>query len=158
MSRDQRFYWTEPFAFAKARARAAAPGNRLLLVIVLAGLLALALVAADPPTSSRDLALVALFSVTPALLISYPGMWLFSRIPNSVLVAADRIVVGREVTPFAQVQSAIVGTTRIGGMEHRIFTFRTKDGREYLYGIGRKVKAEQLATFLHQVGIREPQA
>jgi len=158
MSRDQRFYWTEPFAFARARARSAESENKLLLFVILAGLLALALVAADPPTSSGDFALVALFSVTPALLIAYPGMWLFSRIPNSVLVAADRIAVGREVTPLAQVQSAIVGTTRMNGTEHRVFTFRTKDGREYLYGIGHKVSSEQLAAFLQQAGVREPQA
>src|SRR3546814_15852280 len=77
-------------------------------------------------------------------------MWVFARLPNSVLIATDRIAAGREVTPFAQVQSAIVGTTRLGGVEHRIFTFRTKDGREYLYGIGHKVKSEQLAAFLQQ--------
>src|SRR3546814_12371492 len=125
MSHDQRFFWTEPFAFAQARACSASTGNRLLLATVLAGLLAIALVTADPPVSIRDFALVALFSVAPALLISYPGMWVFSRLPNSVLIATDRIAVGREVTPFAQVQSAIVGTTRLGGVEHR----RTEERR-----------------------------
>src|SRR3546814_7791494 len=84
-----------------------------------------------PPVSIRDFALVALFSVAPALLISYPGMWVFSRLPNSVLIATDRIAVGREVTPFAQVQSAIVGPTRLGGVEPRIFTFRTKRSEEH---------------------------
>lgn len=158
MSRDQRFYWTEPFAFAQARARSAASGSKLLLVVILAVLLALALMAADPPSGFRDFALVALFSVTPALLIAYPGMWLFTRIPNSVLVAADRIAVGRRVTPLAQVRSAIVGTTRMDGMEHRVFIFQTKDDREYQYGLGGKVSSEQLAAFLQQAGVREPQA
>src|SRR3546814_17052108 len=100
MSHDQRFFWTEPFAFAQARACSASTGNRLLLATVLAGLLAIALVTADPPVSIRDFALVALFSVAPALLISYPGMWVFSRLPNSVLIVTDRIAVGRAVTPF----------------------------------------------------------
>lgn len=85
-------------------------------------------------------------------------MWLFSRVPNSVLVAADRIAVGREITPFSQIQSAVVGTARVDGTEHRVFTFRTKDGREYLYGVGRKINSEQLAAFLQQSGVREPQA
>src|SRR3546814_9402740 len=67
MSHDQRFFWTEPFAFAQARACSASTGNRLLLATVLAGLLAIALVTADPPVSIRDFALVALFSVAPAL-------------------------------------------------------------------------------------------
>ena len=129
-----------------------------MLVVILAALLAVSLVTADPPSSARDFSLVALFSVVPALLIAYPGMWLFSRIPNSVLVATDRVAVGREVTPLAQVQSAVVGTTRMGGSEHRIFTFRTKDGREYMYGLAPKINSEQLAAFLQQAGVREPQA
>lgn len=157
MSRDQRFYWTEPFAFVKARARTAADGGKFLLVMVLVTLLAIALVATDSPTSPRDFALVALFSIVPALLIAYPGMWLFSRIPNSVLIAKDRIAVGREVTPFETIQSAVVGTTRIEGVEHRVFTFRTKDGRENLYGLSHKINSEQLAQFLQQAGVHEPQ-
>jgi hypothetical protein len=158
MSRDQRFYWAESFAFSQARARTTVGSNKVLLALILAALLAIALIATDPPSSPSDFSLVALFSIVTALLIAYPSMWLLSRIPNSVLIAADRIVVGRKVTPFKQVQSAIVGTTRISGLEHRVFTFRTKDGREYLYGIGGKINSEQLAQFLRQAGIPEPQA
>lgn len=158
MSRDQRFYWAEPFAFAKARARSAAGGGRLLLALVLAALLGFALAATDPPSSAQDFAAVGLFSIVPALLVAYPGIWLFSRIPNSVLVAKDRIVIGREVTPLEQVQSAVVGTTVIAGLEHRVLTFRTKDGREYLYGLADKINSEHLAQFLRQAGVREPQA
>src|SRR3546814_17557089 len=125
MSHDQRFFWTEPFAFAQARACSASTGNRLLLATVLPGLLAIALVTADPPVSIRDFALVALFSVAPALLISYPGMWVFSRLPNRVLIPTDRIEVGRAVTSFAQVPSAIVGPPTLGGGAPRPSPFPT---------------------------------
>ena len=158
MSQDQRFHWIEPFSFARARARSVTGGNKLLLAIILAGLLAVGLVVVVPLSTGRDFVLAALFAVSAALLVAYPGMWLFSRIPNSVLVATDRIVVGRKVTKLAQVQSADVGTARMGGRVHLVFTFRTKDGREYLYGLGSKIDSKQLAVLLQQVGVREPQA
>jgi hypothetical protein len=158
MSHDQRFRWTEPFAFAQARARSTAGGNKVVFVLVLASLFAVTFVMTGSPSSAREFAVVALVSVTLTLLLAYPGTWLFSRIPKSIVVAADRIAVDGKVTPIQQVQSAIIGTTWIQGVEHRVLSFRTKDGLEYLYGIGHKINYEQLAEFLHQAGIREPQA
>ena len=157
ISHDQRFYWTEPFAFASARARATTQGNRLPLFAIVAALLAIALVAADPPSILSDFALIAVFAIGLALLIAYPGTWLFSRLPNSVLVAADRVVIGRETIPLTQIQSAIVGTTRMGRMDYPVFVFRTKDGREQLYGLSGKVDPAQLSRFFEGAGIREPQ-
>ena len=157
MSHDQRFRWTEPFAFARARARETAEGSKLSLFAIVAVLLAIALVAADPPSVPSDFALIAILSIGLALLIAYPVTWLFSRLPNSVLVAADRVVIGREIIPLTQIQSAIVGTTRMDGTDHPVFVFRTKDGREQMYGLSGKVDPIQLSKFFEGAGIREPQ-
>jgi hypothetical protein len=157
MSYDQRFYWTEPFAFAMARGREITGGSKLPLFAIVAVLLAIALIAADPPSVPSDFALVAAFSIGLALLIAYPTTWLLSRLPNSVLVAADRVVIGREIIPLTQIQSAIIGTTRMGGSDHPVFVFRTKDGREQMYGLSGKVDLVQLSKFLEGAGIREPQ-
>jgi hypothetical protein len=158
MSRDQRFYWTEPFAFARARARASRGGNPLLLFVICALLMSIALLAVALPGSVRDLAGLLAISFGAAFLIAYPGMWLFSRLPNSVLVASDRIAVGRTVIPMSEVQSAVVGTTTFEQTQYPIVAFRTTAGQNYLFGLGRKINAHALADFLQRRGVREPKA
>ena len=158
MSRDQRFYWTEPFAFARARARASRGGSPLLLFVIFALLLSIALLAVAVPDSLRDLAALLAISLGAAFLIAFPGMWLFSRLPNSVLVASDRIAVGRMVIPISEVQSAVVGTTKFEHTQYPVLTFRTTAGQDYLFGLGRKINAHALAAFLQQRGVHEPQA
>lgn len=158
MSRDQRFHWTEPFAFARARARASRGGNPLLLFVIFALLMSVVLLAVAVPDSTRDLAGLLAISLGTAFLIAFPGMWLLSRLPNSVLVASDRIAIGRTVIPMSDIQSAVVGTTTFGHTQFPVVTFRTITGQCYLFGLGRKINSHALADFLQQRGVREPQA
>ena len=85
-------------------------GNPLLLFVIFALLMSVALLAVAVPDSTRDLAGLLAISLGTAFLIAFPGM-LFSRLPNSVLVASDRIAIGRTVIPMSDIQSAVVGTT-----------------------------------------------
>lgn len=158
LSHDQRFHWLEPFAFARARAAATPSGSRLPLVLLFSVLLSLPLVLADTPENTRDIGVVALFAVGGALVIAYLLMPWASRLPNGVLVASDRIVIGREVIPFSQIQHAVVGTSMMGGKEFPVLSFVTKPGQSYLFGLGRKVNPKELSEFLERAGVREPQA
>jgi hypothetical protein len=158
MSLNQRFHWTEPFAFARARARTSRSGNPFFLFVVLLLLFSLALLAVAVPDSAHDIVALIAVAVVGAFLIAFPGVWLFSRLPSSILVAKDRIAIGRTVIPMAQVQSAVVGTTKLEGIDHPVFTFRTTAGHGYLFGLGRKIDATALATFLQKLDVREPQA
>ena len=157
MSRTQLFYWTEPFAFSRARAREQPSQSRLRLFAFVALAFALMLGIGDVPENLSDVGLILLFSVPPALLIAYPGMWLVSRMPNSVLIEPDRIVAGQETIQLKQIESAIVGTTPMGGKVFPVLTFSTKSGRSYLFALSKKVDSNELLRFLKRAGIREPQ-
>ena len=129
-----------------------------MLFVIFALLLSVALLAVAVPDSMRDLAVLLAISLGAAFLIAFPGMWLFSRLPNSVLVASDRIAVGRTVIPMSDIQSAVVGTTKFEHTQYPVVTFRTIAGQSYLFGLGRKINAHALSDFLQQRGVREPQA
>ena len=83
---------------------------------------------------------------------------LLSRLPNSIVVTTDRLVIGRTTVPFANVEYALVGSIRIADNEHPVLTFRERGGQVHMYGLGRNIDAHELANFLESVGIREPQA
>ncbi len=157
--RDQRFYWSEPFAFARARARSfPQSGSKLPTFVILTLLFTAGMAFASPPTDRLDYVVLATFSVGLAFLISFPGQWLSSRLPMTVLVASNRVVTGNVAIKFSDIQSAVVGTMPIDGVTYPVFTFQTKDGRQYLCGLSHKVKAQELEDFLHQVGLHEPAA
>ena len=156
IARDQRFHWCEPFAFARARTVGDDLRSRLLATLGYFVAFAAMLAWIDVPKDAAELGVLALFAAVMALFIAWIVVPVFSRLPNDVLVASNRIVVGREVMPFTSIEHAIVGTTRLGEREFRVLTFRTKDGRDHLFGLGRKVDAHALAAFLESVGIHEP--
>jgi len=154
-SRDQRFYWLEPIAFARARARTAPSGTRARLqgLGILSAMLALMFVFIHMPSTLRDLGLIVLFSVGGALFIVYAVMLIVAWVPNDIMVASDRIVLGKDVIPFENIKSAIVGTTSIDGSILPMLSFSTKDGRSYCYGLGRKVEPGLLADHLESAGV-----
>lgn len=158
LSNDQRFHWFEPLAFARARAAVTPSGSKLPFVLLLSVLLAVPLLFAGLPEGAREIGFVVLFAVGGAMLITYVLVPLVSRLPNHVLVASDRIVIGREVIPFIQIQHAVVGTMKLGDRTFRVLTFRTRTGQDYLFGLGRNVDSRELAGFLERVGVREPSA
>ena len=158
MSRDQRFHWIEPFDFARARARTTPAGSRLLLFGMYALLLSACFLAVAVPDSVRDLSALVAISLAAAFLIAFPGIWLLSRLPNSVVVARDCIAFGGTIIPIMQVQSAVVGTIKLESVQYPVLTFRTTTGENYIFGLGRKIDPAALAEFLQQHGIHEPQA
>jgi len=158
LSHDQRFYWSEPFAFSRARAAATPDGSKLPFALLLSALFAVPLLLVGLPEGAGEIGLVLLFAVGGAMLITYLLFPLASRLPNGVLVASDRIVIGREAIPFIQIEHAVVGTMKLGDRTFPVLTFKTRAGQEYLFGLGRKVDARELAGFLEGVGVREPSA
>lgn len=153
MSRTQRFYWSEPYSFVRARAHNEPAQSRLFLLLCLVLAFTLIFILVDPPENLNDLSLIAVFSLPMALLISYPGMWLFSLIPNGVLIDESQIVIGREIIPFKDIESAIVGTTRIANKEYPVFSFQTLDRRSYLFGLSGKIDPLDLAAVLKKSGV-----
>ena len=156
LSHDQRFHWFEPLAFARARA-AATPGvSKLPYVLLLSVLLAVPLLLVGLPEGAEEIGFIVLFAAGGAVLIAYLLVPLVSYLPNDVLVASDRIVIGREVISFLQIEHAVVGTMKVGERTFPVLTFKTRAGRDYVFGLGRKVNAGELAGFLERVGVREP--
>jgi hypothetical protein len=156
LSYDQRFHWSEPFAFARARAAVAPSGSKVPHVLLFATLLSVPLLLAEFPENAGDVAFIALFAIGGALLFAYLLVPLASRLPNDVLVTSDKIIVGREAITFLEIEHAIVGTMLLRDRTFPVLTFRTRAGQDYVFGLGRKVDPRELAGFLARVGIREP--
>jgi hypothetical protein len=158
MTNIRRFHWAEPFAFARARANTFPGGNNLfqfafylVLFIALLGIKSF-------PHDLQGVAKLLVFSCAASFVFAYPINWIIRRTPNSILVAEDRIFTGRNSIPMSQVDYALVGTAQLAGSQHRVLTFRTISGESHMYGIGKKIDSNQLAEFLKQLGVREPQA
>lgn len=160
-ARDQKFHWFEPFAFARARAASAVSAqgsDKLILMVALAILLPVPLLAAGLPDTPGQIGFFAASALGGAAFFAYIFIPLATHLPNDVLVTSDRIVIGRECVPFSEIVYAIVGTTVLNGQTFPVLTFRTSEGQEYLYGLGRKVELKKLAEFLDRAGVREPRA
>lgn len=156
--RDQQFYWSEPFAFSKARASVAPQSNRLVPFALLSVLFAVPLVLVKFPATAADVQLLAVLSIGCALFVVYVLTPLASIFPVGILVASDRLVVGGERIPFKAIDCAAVGTTAMAGRQFPVLSVQTRDGRGYLCGLGAKVDAKELSAFLRRAGVREPKA
>jgi hypothetical protein len=157
LARDQKFHWLEPFAFARARARSEPTLPFLPIAALLSLLFALPLLASRFPKNVADLGLLCAVAVGSGALVA-ALMPLLSRLPNDVMVAPDRVVVGRTVTKFADIKHFVVGTMAIEQRQFPVFTFETKAGQRFIYGMSPKVSPVELANFLEQAGLREPLA
>ncbi|WP_374602238.1 hypothetical protein [Arenimonas sp.] len=157
LARDQKFWWLEPFAFARAR-RGRMPGmNTPALAIILSVLFGVPLFLVAFPDSSAELAVICLIAGISGLTTALTLPWI-TQLPNDVMIASDRIVLGRDVVPFDQISHALVGETMLAGRSFRVLSFTTKSGRSYLFGLSRKVDSKELEAFLRQAGVREPAA
>ena len=119
--------------------------------------LALVLIASSFPESVRDWALIGLVAGGGAALLGILLPFAF-RLPADVMVASNRIVIGREAILFSQIESAIVGTSIIGGKLFPVLSFSTKSGATYLFGLGRKIDPRELRAYLIEAGVPEPKA
>lgn len=152
------FRWQEPWAFARAKAANSSSGSKPLLLLIFTVLLCIPLLLADLPDNAADVGLIAVFAVAGAFFVVFALIPLASRIPNTVIVARDRIIVGKESVPFSEIEHAVVGTAKIGEQKFPVISIRTRHGFVYLYGLGPKVNPQALADFLSKAGVREPQA
>ena len=153
-----RFHWYETFAFARARAGSTPPERSLAATALFAVLLAVTLPSAGFPESPQEGAVLLAIALGSALLISYGLIPLVSRLPNDIHVTTESFVIGRTSIPFANVEHAVVGSTRIADRDFPVLTFKERTGQVHLYGLSRKVSPHELAAFLERVGLREPQA
>jgi hypothetical protein len=157
LARDQKFYWLEPFAFARARRGGSRGTNTWVLATTLAVPSAVPLLLASFPESAFDLGIIVLIAAGSGLALAL-ALPFISQLPGDIMIGPNRIVIGREVIPFDQVSHALVGETTLDGTTFRVLSFTTRGGRSYLFGIGRKVDSKELAEYLSKAGVRESAA
>jgi hypothetical protein len=154
----RRFYWYEPWAFARARAAAERRVGGAGLAAVLSLMFAIPLLVGSLPETAKDWSVVAAIAVSSGLLVSFGLLPLVSRLPNDIAVMTDSFVIGRDRISFFDVKHAVVGTTPLGKKVFPVLSFTTRGGQQYLFGLSPKVNPQELADFLERVGVREPHA
>ena len=156
--RDQQFYWREPYDFARARANSAPRPSRLRLAAMLFFFFAAPLLFVGLPENAGEALFIFNFAGTSALLGAYVFAPLLDNLPNGIMVATNRIVVGQHRILLEEIGSAVVGTTCLQGTEFPVLAIQMRDGGSHLLGLGPKVNGQELSRFLQQAGVREPQA
>jgi len=156
LSYDQRIIWSEPFRFARARARNQSGEAGLFTAAIFTIAFAVVLCVRYLPENWKDVGVIALFALFAGFLCGYPLMWLLARIPNTIYLTDERIVYGRDSVTFFEVEWAIVGTMRLDGEDYPVLTFRTRKGVHETFGLSDKVDAHALADYLerHTVEVR----
>jgi hypothetical protein len=110
------------------------------------------------PETLGDVQFVGLFAAAAALLMAYVVAPLVDRLPNGVMVASNRIVIGQKRIALTDIASAVVGTTRLQGHDYPVLAIQMQNKQSYLFGLSPKVDQDELSSFLQKAGIREPQA
>ena len=156
--RDQKFYWRESYEFARARAKSAPRPRRLRQAAILAFLFAAPLLLVSLPETAGDVLFISLFAVTSSLLTAYVLAPLIDKMPNGIMVASNRIVVGQHRILLEEIESAVVGTTRLQATNFPVLSIQMRNGVSHMLGLGPKVNGHELSRFLQRAGIHEPQA
>ena len=155
-SLSNQFSWTEPFAFARARASSSPSGSRVRLAAVLFVIVCIPMLISLPPKTFLDVAVAAGIALSIALLIAYPVVWLSVRIPQKILINSKTFVVASDEIHILSIKWALVGDTVIAGKTYPVICFRTTYDQEHICGLGKNIDPGSLSLFLKQVGVPEP--
>ena len=158
LSRDQEFYWHEPLAFSRARGRAEPVPNTLVLFAGFSLAFSVLLALVKFPSDLRSASLLAGIALTGAALFAFGLIPLASRMPNSVFIGSNRLVLGKQVVWFKDIRYAAVGTTRISEEVFPVMSIWLLAGQSHVVGLGRKVDPAKLSAFLKTKGLHEPQS
>lgn len=158
LSRDQEFYWHEPLAFSRARGRSTPPPNSLVLFAGFTAAFSVLLALVKFPSDFRSVSLLAGIAVTGAALFAFGLIPLATRMPNSVFIGSNRLVVGKQVFWFKDISHVVVGAMRIGEETFPVVSIWVSGGQPQVFGLGRKVDPGKLSAFFMSKGLHEPQS
>ena len=155
LSRQQRYWWLEPWAFARARERGRSPELRWPLLF--GGATVLFFLVMLPVTSrSFPAGLVFAIVLAAAMAAGLAAMFpLLSRLPNDICITDRHIILGRRSFAFTEIVAAVVGTMSLEGRTWPVLMFRTHRGERHVYGLSRRIDANELARYLRDAGIPE---
>ncbi|WP_226705088.1 hypothetical protein [Microbulbifer elongatus] len=149
----KRISWSEPYKFVKAkRAEYGYGGMRahiFLFIFCLMIFSALGIFIGE----NRDLIVVLIVSLIGSLLLVFPGLWIFSFIPNGITANNKGIVSGKSLIPYKKIKSAIVGHAEFQKQTFPVLVFTTTDNVQYMYGLSEKISPKDLSDYLESYGV-----
>ncbi|WP_428819793.1 hypothetical protein [Microbulbifer sp. MCCC 1A16149] len=145
--------WGEPFKFVKAkRAEYGYGGMRAHIFLFIFCLIIFSALGVFLGKNGNIIE-VLMVSFIGSFLFAFPGLWIFSFIPNAITANKKGIVSGKNLIPYKKIKNAIVGQAEFQKQTFPVLVFTTTDNVQYMYGLSEKISPKELSDYLESYGV-----